>query len=321
MTMHITPSRPSMAGLNETTAIRDWQARRYGQTSIPASSMVRLEGAPKQWTVTRFGETGVTNWDIPPNSEGMGSRRTWKRSIPDSSLMGLGSLGRHVGTAAERRWGTNPLAETTYVANTSPRRAGMQRFYSDDAWHEQAALSGFSGLGADLDMNVATGEVQKTLRKLGICAPGGRVMAVDGAFGPITNAALTAALATFNQTVSPPLPAERAWQGASNAGTIRMSSNFWTSLQTAAAGHIDQCSGASTSSGGGSGSGSDGQAPDVEIPDADAGAGDGGSWYTNPVNWLKIAAVAGIAFVGYELYQDSQQPSDEFPMLPSGGDW
>lgn len=297
MTMHITPSRPSMAGMNETTAIRDWQARRYGQTSIPASSTVRLGNAPEKWNISRFGETGVTNWDIPANSGGMGSRRTWKRKLPESSLMGLGSLGRHTGTPAQRQWGINPLSETTYVENTASRRPGMQRYMSDGAWAEQASLSGFGAFGADLDSEASVRDVQDALRKLGRCRPAGSLLVADGVFGPITNAGLTDALRAFNSTVpgASALPAARAFQASSGANKVRMSSLFWTWMQAQAAGQLDQCSAAGGGGGGGSPS------PDPADNEADLLIEESvePAWYAKPTNWLIAALVAGGAYAAY----------------------
>lgn len=296
MTMHITPSRPSMAGMNETTAIRNWQARRYGQTSIPASSTVRLGNAPQKWTVSRFGETGVTNWDIPANSGGMGSRRTWKRKLPESSLMGLGSLGRYTGTPAQRQWGINPLAESTFVEDTASRRPGMQRYMNDGAWAEQASLSGFGAFGADLDSEATVRDVQDALRKLGRCRPAGSLLLADGIFGPITNAGLIDALRAFNATAAgaAALPAERAFQANSGSSKIRMSSVFWTWMQTQSAGQLDQCA----SSGGGGGGGATDPSTDNEL-DLEVDMEEAPAWYAKPTNWLIAALVAGGAYVAY----------------------
>lgn len=331
MTMHLTRSRRST--LAETTAIKDWDARRYGKTSIPSSS---LSGPSRRWPITRFGSLGsteVTNWDIPDNSGGMGSRRTWKRRLPESSLMGIGSLSlmgigslsAHVGTAAERRWGINPLSETTYVEDTAARRVGKQRWYGDDAWHEQASLSGFGAFGADLDSNASVRDVQETLRKLGLCIGNGRVMTIDGVFGPVTSDALSSALSMFNQRVAP-LPQERAYAGSTGAREIQISSTFWTALQTMASGRIDQCSaggGGGRGGGGGGGGGSEGGGSDEELPpDLETGSED--AWYMRPTTWLVAALVAG---AGIWAYNQSQQ---EYPLLPEsdfdrmtvpGGSW
>jgi hypothetical protein len=334
MTMHITPSRPSLAGINETTAIRSWQERRYGKTSIPESSIVRLEGAPTSWTVSRFGETEVTNWDVPSNSDGMGSRRIWKRSIPASSLMGIGSLGRHVETYSQRRWEINPLSGATCVENAESRRVGKQRFYNDDAWQEQASISGFGALGADLDMNVSVLDVQIALRKVGICRPGGRLMVADGKFGPITNSAMLEALRRWNQSLGAAgnIPASRAYSGTSGSREIRISSTFWAAIQAAAAGSIDQCGGGSSGGGGGSSGGGGGSSGGGGGSSGGGGGSSGGGssgggrggrnpnldiegpWYTNPMYLIGLAA---LAVGGYFAYDYLTKP-EEFS-LPEDG--
>lgn len=315
MTMHITPSR---SGLAEQVAIKDWQARRYGKTSIPAASMRRLSGLGGDgWKVTEFGATEVTNWDIPSNSGGMGSRRTWKRRIPESSLLGIGSLARHVGTAAERRWGINPLAETTYVENTAPRRVGMDRYYEDGTWREQAMIAGFSQLlGATLDSTVSVREVQTTLRKLGICAPNGRRMAVDGVYGPITESALAIALQRFQQLpgqadATSQYTASTAWRGNSGARELTISSTFWSAIVGAAAGAIDQCGGGGGGSSGGGSSGGGGSSTTTEEPTI-IDIEEETAWYQNPLYWLAIAAAGGAAYYLYTQSETNDPFASEF---------
>jgi hypothetical protein len=357
MTMQIAPARPSLAmygkSLAETTAIKSWMARRIGQTAIPPSSLRRdVQGlgaasvqasayargqaspwpgqgrGPKQWPVARYGNApgavpafgdtvGVKDWDM---------RRIWKKRIPASSLMGLGELGAHVsavqhtGTKAERTWGINPLSETTYVENTAPRRVGMDRYYADDAWHEQAQISGFGAFGA-LDAQVSVRDWQTALRKLGICqSADGRAMSIDGLWGPITQSASDIALRTLLG-----LSGAAGFVSSIPRGTtLNTTAEIWTHLQSLAEGRIDQCGGTRTSTstgtttttGGGTttGSGADttggGGATDTtgSNPPADTSAG----ITSSPWFWLGVAAAVGVGAYMVMSKDGSEQPEETF---------
>jgi len=341
MTLQIAPARPSLAmygkSLAETTAIKSWMMRRIGQTAIPPSSLRRgvdglaapsvqamaySRGTPSPWPGQG---RGPKRWPVAPHGTAPGTvpglgdtvavkdwqyRRIWKKRIPASSLMGLGELGRHVGTAAERRWGVNPLSETTYVEDTAPRRVGMDRWQGRDGdWHEQAMISGFGAFGA-LDAHVPTRDWQTTLRKLGICtAADGRAMAVDGLWGPITQSASEVALRQLLGLSNP----AASLSAAARATEVATTSEVWTHLQSLAEGRIDQC-GASrstgtgtsttggtttTTGGGGGGSTTDTTGGGGSTTDTTGGgAAASSSWMSSPWLWLGVAAAVGVgAFV------------------------
>jgi len=363
MTMQITPARPSLAmygkTLSETTAIKDWMMRRVGQTAIPPSSLVRRH-APTISGLGAAGERGPfpgqgpgpKRWPIAPHGTRPGSvtlgdtthvqdwndRRIWKKRIPASSLMGLGELGRHVGTKAERTWGVNPLSgqveETTYVRDTYPRRVGKHRWEErrDHEWHEQASVSGFGSFGV-IDSTVSVRDLQTSLRKMGICQGGGHVMVIDGIWGPITQGALVAAVGEF----SPGTPTAGLFSGSTRATTIGIASSIWTRIQELAAGRVDSCSGsagartdpaaaaraaaaAAAARAAAAAHPADAVAAAEATRTAAAAAAaaqtdPGTSFLSNPLVWLGAVALAGVAYYTYS--SGGETPSYDEDGMPS----
>lgn len=336
--LEIIPARPSTAmygkSLAETTAVKDWAARRFGMRTIPASDL-RGVGAP--WPVNPLGEqTGVKDWAM---------RRIDKASLPASSLRGLGApwpvnpLGEQTGVKdwAMRRidkaslpasslrglgapWRINPLGEQTAVKDWAMRRidkrslpasslrglnettyvfnVGDRRAGKTLAYEQESALMGFGAL----DGSVPTREVQSTLRKLLYCTGAdGRPLAVDGEFGPNTEFALSrlvSATAGGSQVQSGQL-----FAAAAGDSSVRVDMSWWSTIAASAAGRTDTCAtrsggGGSSNTGGSGGASSSGAAP----PPAPA---EESSWMTSPWTWLGIAAVAGIGFYAWQNRDDS----------------
>lgn len=316
MTMALTASRPSLGmygkSLAETTAVRDWALRRIDKTRIPASSLA--------------GQTDVTDW---------ADRRIWKRRIPASSLaahqmMGLGGLGAHVGTKAQRTWGINPLgehvgtkaqrtwgvnplaaypdrdasgnqfAETVYVRNTAARRVGKERY-----------IDGFGALAA-IDMNLDVRDAQTAMRKLGMCTDSrGRVMVVDNTLGPITRDCLTRLAASHG------VNAGAFFAGLDGDHVIQVDSTLWHQVMQQAEGMVDHCPGATASHTTTTSSGSTTTespvgptGPSSDVPAPDAPVYEETPWYRRPAFWLLAAAAAGVGYVAYTSGGETPSPDD-----------
>jgi hypothetical protein len=157
------------------------------------------------------------------------------------------------------------------------------------------------------------------MRKIGICTGNGQRMSIDGTWGPITESAFATLLAQMQVSGI----TSTHVRAAPRATTVNIETVLWTRISTLAEGRVDNCSGSSPARTGGG-------APDLTTPDAppdappDGGGGDtgmseeAGSWYSNPLLWLGVAAVAGIAYYTYSSGGETPSPDyDGGGMLPS----